>query len=460
MAIFHLNAKVISRGKGQSAIAAAAYRSGEMLLDEQAGEVKHYRARAERIQFTEIMVPAAAPRWANDRNSLWNAAEQAERRKDAQLAREIEVALPHELTDEQRAWLVKDFAREAFVRRGYGADIAIHAPEDGHDGRNHHAHIMVTRRTLGPEGFAPTKDWQLDKAFLAGLRQQWEHLANRHLERHGHAARIDHRSLEAQGVDREPGVHLGYAADGMERRGEASDRGDELRGVVGRNGIRAEMGEIDKELKGLEATEAKARAEAVVALQKDSKADDRAATVPVVKESEPNKGTQQGALSASIERKEGHAAAERGKVREEPRKAASRQPKPAEKGLKVVDGAMGLVGGLADFVCDFLAASGSSTPAGKPDAQYADPTDPAARRARQRARIAAADAAERDRKALERIDEDMKAGRNLSASDIRSLTRAHQEQIRDHGDDAMRQMVDEARRSSERFWKGEERERE
>lgn len=460
MAIFHLNAKVISRGKGQSAIAAAAYRSGEMLLDEQAGEVKHYRARAERIQFTEIMVPAAAPKWANDRNSLWNAAEQAERRKDAQLAREIEVALPHELTDEQRAWLVKDFAREAFVRRGYGADIAIHAPEDGHDDRNHHAHIMVTRRTLGPEGFAPTKDWQFDKTFLADLRQQWEHLTNRHLERHGHAARVDHRSLEAQGVEREPGVHLGYAADGMERRGEASDRGDELRGVVGRNGIRAEMAEIDKELKGLEATEAKARAEAVAVLQKADKVDEKASQTPVAKEAEPYKAAQQEATSARKERKEERGVAAQEKQREEPRNAPKVPPKPAEKGLKVVDGAMGLVGGLADFVCDFLAASGSSASVEKPDEQYADPTDPAARRARQRARIAAADAAERDRKALERIDEDMKAGRNLSASDIRSLTRAHQEQIRDHGDDAMRQMVDEARQSSERFWKGEERERE
>src|SRR5271163_4208981 len=129
MAIFHLNAKVISRGKGQSAIAAAAYRSGERLRDEQAGEQKFYTARAERILFTDIMAPKNAPEWAHDRNALWNHAERAEKRKDAQLAREIEVSLPHELTEQQRQWLVKDFAREAFVRKGYAVDIAIHAPE-------------------------------------------------------------------------------------------------------------------------------------------------------------------------------------------------------------------------------------------------------------------------------------------------------------------------------------------
>ena len=93
MAIFHLSAKIISRGKGQSAIAAAAYRSGERLRDEQANEQKFYQTRAERIEFTEILAPKDAPEWAHDRNALWNNAERAEKRKDAQLAREIEVSL-------------------------------------------------------------------------------------------------------------------------------------------------------------------------------------------------------------------------------------------------------------------------------------------------------------------------------------------------------------------------------
>ena len=164
MAIFHLSAKIISRGKGQSAIAAAAYRCGERLRDEQADEQKFYQTRAERIEFTEMMAPKDAPEWAHDRNALWNHAERAEKRKDAQLAREIEVSLPHELTEQQREWLVKDFAREAFVRKGYAVDIAIHAPDKESDQRNHHAHLMVTRRTLGADGFAPTKDWELQFA--------------------------------------------------------------------------------------------------------------------------------------------------------------------------------------------------------------------------------------------------------------------------------------------------------
>ncbi len=236
MAIFHLTAKVISRGKGQSAVAAAAYRSGERLRDEQANEQKFYQARAERIEFTAIMAPKDAPDWAQDRNQLWNHAERAEKRKDAQLAREIEIALPHELTPQQREWLVKDFAREAFVRKGYAVDIAIHAPDEKSDDRNHHAHIMVTMRTLDGDGFAAKKDPAMNRREQLGeWREQWAHLANRHLERHGHAARIDHRSLKQQGIEREAGIHLGYAANEMAQRGAQSDRMDALQQVIARN---------------------------------------------------------------------------------------------------------------------------------------------------------------------------------------------------------------------------------
>jgi ATP-dependent exoDNAse (exonuclease V) alpha subunit len=175
--------------------------------------------------------------------------ERAEKRNDAQLAREFEVALPHELTEQQREWLVKDFAREAFVRQGYVADIAIHAPDATGDERNHHAHIMVTMRTLGPDGFAAKKDRSLNSTEqLDAWREQWAHLVNRHLERHGHEERVDHRSLEAQGIEREPTVHLGYAAIEMDKRGAQSDRMDALREVLERNEIRFEMKAIDREL--------------------------------------------------------------------------------------------------------------------------------------------------------------------------------------------------------------------
>ena len=256
MAIFHLTAKVISRGKGQSAIAAAAYRSGERLRDEQTDEQKFYQARAERIEFTAIMAPKDAPEWAQDRNQLWNHAERAEKRKDAQLAREIEIALPHELTPQQREYLVKDFAREAFVRKGYAVDIAIHAPDKKSDDRNHHAHIMVTMRTLDGDGFAAKKDPSMNRREQLGeWREQWAHLANRHLERHGHEARIDHRSLKEQGIEREAGIHLGYAANEMAQRGAQSDRMDALKQVIARNDIRVEMKKFDRELAQLERAE-------------------------------------------------------------------------------------------------------------------------------------------------------------------------------------------------------------
>ena len=161
--------------------------------------------------------------------------------------------LPHELTAQQREWLVKDFAREAFVRKGYAVDIAIHAPDKESDERNHHAHLMVTRRTLGADGFAANKDWTMNpQEQLAEWREQWAHLANRHLERHGHEARIDHRSLKEQGIDREAGVHLGYAANEMAQRGAQSDRMDALKGVIARNDIRLEMKQLDGELRALE----------------------------------------------------------------------------------------------------------------------------------------------------------------------------------------------------------------
>jgi ATP-dependent exoDNAse (exonuclease V) alpha subunit len=390
MAIFHLNAKVISRGKGQSAIAAAAYRSGERLRDEQADEQKFYKARAERIMFTDIMAPKDAPEWAHDRNQLWNQAERAEKRKDAQLAREIEISLPHELTEQQREWLVKDFAREAFVRKGYAVDIAIHAPDKTSDDRNHHAHLMVTMRSLGPEGFAATKDRSLNsKEQMVAWREQWAHLANRHLERHGHEARIDHRSLAARGIDQEPTIHLGYAANEIAQRGGQSDRMDQLRGVLERNEIRLDMKALDRELKE---------------------------------------------LTRQVE------------------KAA-----PIDKGLRVIDNATGVVGKLGDFIIDLLAGASPARDAETDMGAFV--SDPAARKAQQLARLEAKQQERQAQAALERMEDDMKAGKALAASDIQALTRAQQETIRAFGDDAVRQMVEDAQRRAERYWKGEERER-
>ncbi len=311
MAIFHLTTKVISRGKGQSAIAAAAYRSGERLRDEQANEQKFYQARAERIEFTGIYAPKDAPEWAQDRNRFWNEAERAETRKDGRLAREIEIALPHELTAEQRRWAVQDFVREAFVRKGYAVDVAIHAPDKESDARNHHAHILIAERKLGADGFAKMKDPAMNKREqLTEWREQWAHVANRHLERHGHAERIDHRSLKEQGVEREPTIHLGYAANEMAQRGAQSDRMDRLKGVIERNDIRLEMKALDRE-------------------------------------------------AAGLERSVSHPAPQ------------APSPKVAAKGLEVADRATGMVSGLADFIGKILEAPFSSPSSTEPNDEIA-----------------------------------------------------------------------------------------
>lgn len=235
MATYHLRAKIVSRGKGQSAIAAAAYRSGKALTDERTGEVKDF-SRRDHVAFEGIFAPAHAPDWARDRQQLWNRAEQAEKRKDAQLARELEISLPHELTDQQREWLVKDFVRENFVRRGFVVDVAIHNPGPKNDTRNFHAHLMVSMRQIEADGFAPTKDRTMnDRAQVVEWREKWAELANRHLERHGHDARIDHRSHEARGIEDEPTRYEGPKVTEMARRSQISDRRRENEDIRERN---------------------------------------------------------------------------------------------------------------------------------------------------------------------------------------------------------------------------------
>jgi ATP-dependent exoDNAse (exonuclease V) alpha subunit len=239
VAIFHLSAKVVSRGAGQSAIAKAAYNSRSKLEDERTGQTKDY-SRYGGVEFSGIFAPKDAPAWASDRQQLWNEVERREdasnRAASAQLAREVVIALPHELTDQQREWLVKDFVREQFTRKGMVADVNIHAPGGEGDQRNHHAHILVTMRSIGPEGFGPkVRAWNSD-AQLEQWREQWELMTNKQLERHGHEARIDRRTLEAQGIEREPTTHRGPHVDAIERRHnieaenttQNTDRADEL----------------------------------------------------------------------------------------------------------------------------------------------------------------------------------------------------------------------------------------
>jgi hypothetical protein len=238
VAIYHLNAKFVKRSKGQSAVAKAAYNSHDLLTNANTGDRHDYRYKGD-VAFSGIFTPKDAPKWvkelAHDRQALWSAVEQAETRKDSRLAKEIEIALPHELTDKEREWLVKDFVHENCTRHGLIADVAIHAPSKEGDARNHHVHILLTTREIGQDGFGGKLRHLDSRQQLSEWREKWENLANRHLKRHGHAARIDHRTLEAQGIDREPTIHVGPTATDFEREGVKTERGDLNRSVETRN---------------------------------------------------------------------------------------------------------------------------------------------------------------------------------------------------------------------------------
>jgi ATP-dependent exoDNAse (exonuclease V) alpha subunit len=243
MAIYHLSVKPISRAGGRSATAAAAYRSGELVHDLTSDEVFDY-TRKRGVEHSEIVLSAAAARadinWARDREALWNAAEIAEVRKDARVAREYEVALPHELNRGQRVELVRAFSAELANRYGVAVDFSIHAPHRNGDERNHHAHIMTTTREVTATGLGPKaavewsdtdrrkKGLEPAKTEVKAIRERWAALTNEHLLERGIEVRVDHRSLQEQGIDREPQSHLGPAVSGMERRGMETEVGKRI----------------------------------------------------------------------------------------------------------------------------------------------------------------------------------------------------------------------------------------
>lgn len=221
MAIYHLSVKPISRAKGRSATAAAAYRAGCRIVDSRTGEIHNYQ-RKQGVEHAEIILPSGAPEWAKDREQLWNAAEHAERRKDACVAREFEVALPAELSPDARRKLALSFAQEMANSEGCGVDVAIHAPNPAGDQRNYHAHIMRTTRKIETDGLGEKLD--TEKAGrnrlndLENIRQRWALLVNEHLKEHGYSERVDPRRLEEQGIERKASQHLGPSAIGYERR--------------------------------------------------------------------------------------------------------------------------------------------------------------------------------------------------------------------------------------------------
>lgn len=271
MAIFHLSVKAVSRSNGRSAVAAAAYRAGSELVDERSGLVHDFTRKGgvDREHSPGIVLPAGASATLADQGALWNAAEKAEKRKDACTAREYEVALPAELDARQRGALVLAFAQALAARLGVAVDARIHAPGGEGDARNWHAHVLTTTRVAGPEGLgekaAIEKSGRDRKADLVASRKLWEGLVNDALEKAGSTARVDHRSLEDQGIERVATLHLGPEMAAMERRGEATVIGDHNRSVVSdlaeRRELVAERARVAAELAEVEALLTLPRAE-------------------------------------------------------------------------------------------------------------------------------------------------------------------------------------------------------
>ena len=264
IAIYHCNISIVSRGKGKSAVAAAAYRSGEKLTNEWDGMTHDY-TRKGGVVHTEIMLPLHAPPSFSDRSTLWNSVELYEKAGNAQLAREIDAALPIELSREEQIRLVREYCSSQFVSRGMCVDFVIHDTNSG----NPHCHIMLTMRPLDERGAwaaKSKKEYDLDengerirlpsgrykthKIDLTGWndkdntllwRKAWADYTNDFLERNGSPERIDHRSNAERGIDEIPTVHMGVAACQMEKKGVATEKGELNRNIQKANRLIREI---------------------------------------------------------------------------------------------------------------------------------------------------------------------------------------------------------------------------
>lgn len=233
MSIFHLSAQIIGRSSGRSSTAAAAYRAAYRIVDVRTGEV-HDFTRKIGVRESFILTPDSAPTWMRNRAALWNSVEQVEKRRDAQLAREVELSVPHELPHELRRALLVEFVRDEFVSRGMIADIAMHEPTKHGDRRNEHAHILLTLRHIDGDGFGKkAREWN-DAELVERWRASWAQRVNEALEKNAIASKVDHRSYARQALASGggvamanlPTVHLGPQASAMERRGTCTLPGD------------------------------------------------------------------------------------------------------------------------------------------------------------------------------------------------------------------------------------------
>ena len=272
IAIYHCSIKIVSRGKGKSAVAAAAYRSGEKLTNEWDGLTHDYTKKGG-VVHSEILLPAHAPPAFSDRSTLWNSVELSEKSNNAQLAREVEIALPVELSREEQTRLVREYCSSQFVSKGMIADFNLHDTGGG----NPHAHILLTMRPLDengawlpkskkeyvldengekirlPSGRYKTRkvdlvDWN-NRENAEVWRRTWADLTNEFLAQNNCPERIDHRSYERQGIDQIPTVHVGVSATQMEKKGIVTERGELNRNINAANRILREIRRLVRGLK-------------------------------------------------------------------------------------------------------------------------------------------------------------------------------------------------------------------
>jgi hypothetical protein len=235
---YHCSVKPVSRMKGRTAIAAAAYQSGTRLRDEQTQEVSDF-TRRRGVETWFVVAPEHAPEWVYNLERLWNEAQFKDNRMNSRMAREVELALPSSLDATHREALVRDFAHHLVQRYGVALSAALHEPSRRGDHRNYHAHILLTTRRMEEEGLgAKTReldDLKTGHQEVEYIREYAATLINSYLEEAGLNERVDHRSYEDRGIDQLPTKHLGPEATAMERRGEQSERGDQNREILAHN---------------------------------------------------------------------------------------------------------------------------------------------------------------------------------------------------------------------------------
>jgi len=237
MAIYHFSAKVVSRANGSSAVASAAYRSASELHDDRLGRNHDFSNKAGVIH-SEVMLPKGAPERLNDRTTLWNEVEAGEKRKDAQLAREVEFSIPREMNEKQGVQLARDFVKKQFVDRGMVADLNVHWDKAKDGTPKPHAHVMMTMRDVGPEGFGKkNRDWNSTE-LLKDWREAWSAHVNERMAELGLEGRIDHRSYEAQGIGLEPQHKIGPAASRRPEQGLEAERIEDHTRIARENGER------------------------------------------------------------------------------------------------------------------------------------------------------------------------------------------------------------------------------